>query len=61
MAIILKIDEEKCNGCGECLIACTEGVIEIIDGKAKVVNEDMCDGLGHCIPSCPTGAISIEK
>jgi len=57
----IRIDGEKCNGCGECVIACTEGVIEIIGGKAKVVKEEVCDGLGHCLPLCPTGAISIEE
>jgi NAD-dependent dihydropyrimidine dehydrogenase PreA subunit len=58
---IIKIDEEKCNGCGRCAIACAEGAIEIIDGKAKVINEIYCDGLGACIGECPEGALTIEE
>ena len=57
---IIKIDEEKCNGCGACAAACHEGAIEMIDGKAKLTKENYCDGLGDCLPSCPTGAISFE-
>ncbi len=57
---IIKIDEEKCNGCGACADACHEGAIEIIGGKAKVTREDYCDGLGDCLPACPTNAISFE-
>lgn len=57
---IIKIDEEKCNGCGACADACHEGAIEIIDGKARVTREDYCDGLGDCLPACPTNAISFE-
>ncbi|MEZ0536345.1 ATP-binding protein [Caldicellulosiruptoraceae bacterium PP1] len=58
---IIKIDEEKCNGCGLCANACHEGAIQIIDGKAKLISEEYCDGLGNCLPVCPTGAISIVE
>lgn len=58
---IIKIDEEKCNGCGACATACHEGAIDMIDGKAKLVRENYCDGLGDCLPACPTGAISFEE
>ena len=57
---IIKIDQEKCNGCGACVSACHEGAIEMIDGKAKLMREDYCDGLGDCLPTCPTGAITFE-
>lgn len=58
---IIKIDEEKCNGCGACAAACHEGAIEMIGGKAKLIREDYCDGLGDCLPACPTDAISFEE
>ena len=58
---IIKIDEEKCDGCGACAAACHEGAIEMIDGKAKLTREDYCDGLGDCLPACPTDAISFEE
>lgn len=58
---IIKIDEEKCSGCGACAAACHEGAIEMIDGKAKLTREDYCDGLGDCLPACPEDAISFEK
>lgn len=61
MRKIIKIDEEKCTGCGLCVKACHEGAIELIDGKAKLVREDYCDGLGDCLPSCPEGAITFEN
>ena len=57
---IIKIDEEKCNGCGACAKACHEGAIEMINGKAKLTREDYCDGLGDCLPACPVDAISFE-
>ena len=57
---IIRIDEEKCNGCGLCAAACHEGAIEMIGGKAKLTKENYCDGLGDCLPACPTGAISFE-
>ncbi|MCH5186202.1 MAG: 4Fe-4S binding protein [Oscillospiraceae bacterium] len=58
---IIKIDEEKCNGCGACAAACHEDAIKITDGKAKLIREDYCDGLGDCLPSCPADAISFEE
>ena len=58
---IVKIDEEKCNGCGQCVDACVEGAIKLVDGKAKLVSEIYCDGLGACIGHCPEDAITIEK
>lgn len=58
---IIKIDEEKCNGCGACASACHEGAIDIVNGKAKLMRENYCDGLGDCLPACPTGAISFEE
>ncbi|MCM1298445.1 MAG: 4Fe-4S binding protein [Firmicutes bacterium] len=58
---IIKIDEEKCSGCGICAEACHEGAIEIINGKAKLTKENYCDGLGDCLPSCPANAISFEE
>lgn len=58
---IIRIDEEKCNGCGICTHACHEGAIDLVDGKAKLVREHFCDGLGDCLPNCPTGAITFEE
>lgn len=58
---IIKIDEQKCNGCGICVTACHEGAIGMVDGKAKLLREDYCDGLGNCLPACPTGAITFEE
>ncbi len=57
---IIKIDRDKCNGCGLCAQACHEGAIDMIDGKAVLTRENYCDGLGDCLPACPTGAISFE-
>ena len=58
---IVNIDEELCNGCGECVPACHEGALQIIDEKARLISDLMCDGLGACIGHCPQGAITIEK
>jgi Fe-S-cluster-containing hydrogenase component 2 len=58
---IIKIDEALCNGCGNCVIGCAEGALQMVDGKAKVVNEKFCDGFGDCIGTCPTGALEIVE
>ncbi len=58
---IVKIDEDLCNGCGDCVPNCHEGALQIIDGKARLISELMCDGLGACLGHCPQGAITIEK
>lgn len=58
---IIKIDEEKCIGCGLCTSACQEGALQLINGKAKLISESYCDGLGKCLPNCPVGALTIEK
>ncbi len=58
---IIKIDEDKCNGCGVCIPNCPEGALQVIDGKARLVSELFCDGLGACIGHCPQGAIAIEE
>ena len=58
---IVRIDEEKCDGCGLCVPACAEGALQIIDGKAKLVSDVYCDGLGACLGECPRGAITIEE
>ena len=55
----ISIDESKCDGCGACARACAEGVIQIIDGVARLVNQNHCDGLGACIGDCPNGAMSL--
>ncbi len=58
---IIQIDEEKCDGCGNCVPSCAEGAIRIIDGKAKVVADKYCDGLGACLGECPQGALKLVE
>lgn len=58
---IILIDEEKCTGCGQCVTACAEGALEIVDGKARLIREIYCDGLGACLGDCPEGALTIEE
>jgi ferredoxin len=58
---VVRIDEEKCTGCGVCIPACAEGALRIVDGKAKLVSDKYCDGLGACLGECPEGAISIDE
>src|SRR5210317_2153007 len=58
---IIRIDEDLCNGCGECITACAEGALQLVNGKAKLVKEQFCDGFGDCIGDCPTGALTIEE
>ena len=58
---VIHIDEEKCDGCGECVTGCAEGAIAIIDGKARLVSETYCDGLGACLGHCPQNAITMEE
>ncbi len=58
---IINIDEEKCTGCGQCVLDCAEGALKIIDGKAKLVGEIYCDGLGACLSGCPTGALTVAQ
>jgi len=57
---VIKIDEEKCTGCGLCVPACVEAALQIIDGKARLVSDRFCDGLGACIGKCPVGALTVE-
>lgn len=58
---IIKIDEDKCNGCGLCIPNCPEGALQVVDGKARLISDLFCDGLGACIGHCPQGAIIIEE
>ena len=58
---IIQIDEEKCNGCGNCVVDCAEAALQIVNGKARLVKELYCDGLGACIGGCPTGALTIVQ
>lgn len=61
MRKIIQIDEDLCNGCGECILACAEGTLKIVDGKAKVISDNLCDGLGACMGECLTGALTIVQ
>jgi Pyruvate/2-oxoacid:ferredoxin oxidoreductase delta subunit len=61
MRNIIEINEEKCDGCGKCVIACAEGALSIIDGKARLISDIYCDGLGVCLGECPRDAISITE
>jgi len=56
---VIEIDEELCNGCGQCIVTCAEAALELVDGKAKLVADKYCDGLGACLGECPTGALKI--
>ncbi len=58
---IINIDEDKCNGCGQCVVDCAEAALQIVNGKAKLIREIYCDGLGACLGSCPTGALTIVQ
>lgn len=58
---IISIDEDLCNGCGNCITGCAEGALQLVEGKAKLVKEQFCDGFGDCIGACPTGALTIEE
>ena len=59
--LIVHIDEEKCDGCGQCVPSCAEGAIQVIEGKARLVDDRFCDGLGACLGECPQGAITLEE
>ena len=58
---IININEQLCNGCGNCIVGCSEGALQLVDGKAKLVKEEFCDGFGDCVGTCPTGALTIEE
>lgn len=58
---IVHIDEERCDGCGQCIPSCAEGALQIIDGKARIVDDAYCDGLGACLGYCPRDAISVVE
>ena len=59
--VIVQIDEERCDGCGECVPSCAEGAIRIVNGKARLVGDELCDGLGACLGECPQGAIRVVE
>jgi NAD-dependent dihydropyrimidine dehydrogenase PreA subunit len=56
---IIEINEDLCDGCGDCIVGCAEGALQLVDGKAKMVKEQFCDGFGDCVGTCPTGALQI--
>jgi ferredoxin len=58
---VIRINEEKCTGCGDCITGCPEGALQVIDGKARLISDLFCDGLGACIGTCPQGAIEVEQ
>ncbi len=58
---IIRIDDEKCNGCGQCLTGCPEGALAVINGKVRLVRESYCDGLGACLGACPQGALMVQE
>ncbi len=58
---IVHLDEDQCDGCGQCVPACEQGAIRVIDGKARLIDERRCDGLGDCIGECPQGAITLQE
>ncbi|MHB1130769.1 MAG: ATP-binding protein [Chloroflexota bacterium] len=59
--LMVKIDEDLCNGCGQCVPNCVEGALRIVDGKARLMSDALCDGLGACLGECPQGALTIEE
>ena len=59
MRKIIEIDQELCNGCGQCVPDCAEGALEVVDGKARMIADKYCDGLGACLGACPVGALRI--
>lgn len=58
---IININEDLCDGCGNCIVGCSEGALQLVNGKAKLVKENFCDGFGDCVGTCPTGALTIEE
>ncbi|MBW2466329.1 MAG: 4Fe-4S binding protein, partial [Deltaproteobacteria bacterium] len=58
---IIEINQELCDGCGQCVPDCAEGALKVVDGKVKILAEKYCDGLGACLQACPTGALKIVE